>query len=99
VVLEVTTKDQDRNQLFKTVKQYLNIGLDAKGLEKFAVWEIVKISEKSTAFKAEETKRETFTIPLNGAKTVEVSARLSYLYTPDSRPMLMKWASKTFEVQ
>ena len=79
MILEVSTIKQDGTVLFKTEKEYKNIGLSRKGEPAAAAWIISSYSyEKSTAFKPFEVKKETFLIPLTGGegKEIQVSAKV-----------------------
>jgi hypothetical protein len=78
-VLEVSAKDSSGKEIFREQREYKNIGLSRKGEPATAAWLISSYSyEKSTALRAGETRRETFTITLPEKYTgkVAVQARL-----------------------
>ncbi|MBI2371154.1 MAG: hypothetical protein HYV08_13140 [Deltaproteobacteria bacterium] len=90
-VLEVTASDAQGTQHFRGERQYRNIGRDAQGLVKTAVWQITRLSEESTALRPEETRREGFAFSWpQGVQELTVQARLTYRITPAAQPVVMQ---------
>lgn len=69
----MTATEPNGNVIFKQEREYKNVALSPRGEPVAAAWLISTYSdEKSTAFRADEVKRETFTIPLPNTRTKEI---------------------------
>jgi hypothetical protein len=70
---------------FDTLKRvYANFGLDAKGKATGEAWKIVKRSPSETALKAEESRAEKFSFPIEprDGKQFTIKGPIRYHYAP-----------------
>lgn len=80
MVLDVTAKDDNGKELFKTEKNYFEIGVDMDGDMRYGAWQIKEIIDLTLP--PQQTQKEQYLLHFDtDTKVVHVTARLWYYLT------------------
>jgi len=82
----VTASDETGWEFGTVERTYSNTGLTADGHDTVVAWEIMAVSPRSTALKADEVRRETIRFPVHrrDAHLITVRAKLANHFAPSA---------------